>query len=57
VIAGARDEATPPALSEKMVAMIPGAQLRSIDAAHLSAVEQPQAFAVLLREFLKVQGA
>jgi 3-oxoadipate enol-lactonase len=57
VIAGARDEATPPALSEKMVAMIPGARLRSIDAAHLSAVEQPQAFAALVREFLKVQGA
>jgi 3-oxoadipate enol-lactonase len=57
VIAGARDEATPPALSEKMVATISGAQLRSIDAAHLSAVEQPEAFAALMREFLKVQGA
>jgi 3-oxoadipate enol-lactonase len=56
VIAGARDEATPPALSEKMVATISGAQLRSIDAAHLSAVEQPQAFAALVRDFLTVQG-
>jgi 3-oxoadipate enol-lactonase len=56
VIAGARDEATPPAMSEKMVAMIPGAQLRSIDAAHLSAVEQPNAFAALLREFFEKSG-
>lgn len=57
VIAGARDEATPPALSEKMAASIPAARLRSIDAAHLSAVEQPEAFAALVREFLKEQGA
>lgn len=57
VIAGATDEATPPALSEKIVATIKGAQLRSIDAAHLSAVEQPEVFAALVREFLKVQGA
>jgi 3-oxoadipate enol-lactonase len=57
VIAGAKDEATPPALSEKMVASIPGAQLRSIDAAHLSAVERPEAFAALVRDFLKAQVA
>jgi 3-oxoadipate enol-lactonase len=57
VIAGAKDEATPPALSEKMVANIAGAQLRSIDAAHLSAVEQPEAFAAQVRDFLKAQAA
>ena len=57
VIAGTKDEATPPVLSEKMVATISGAQLRSIDAAHLSAVEQPEAIAALVREFLKEQGA
>jgi 3-oxoadipate enol-lactonase len=57
VIAGARDEATPPVLSEKMVASIAGAELRSIDAAHLSAVEQPEAFAGLVGDFLKAQGA
>lgn len=51
VIAGSRDEATPPALSEAMARSIPGAQLRSLDAAHLSAVEQPEAFATLLTDF------
>lgn len=51
VIAGSRDEATPPSLSERIAQAIPGAQLRSIDAAHLSAVEKPQAFAALLVEF------
>jgi 3-oxoadipate enol-lactonase len=57
VIAGAKDEATPPALSDTMIASIPGAHLRSIDAAHLSAVEQPEAFASLVRDFLKAQAA
>jgi 3-oxoadipate enol-lactonase len=52
VIAGARDEATPPAMSEAIAQAIPGARLRSLDAAHLSAVEQPEAFASLVREFL-----
>lgn len=51
VIAGSRDEATPPAMSEAMARGIPGAQLRSLDAAHLSAVEQPEAFAALLTDF------
>jgi len=51
VIAGDRDEATPPAMSEAIAAQIPGARLGSIDAAHLSAVEQPEAFAALLTEF------
>jgi len=51
VIAGSRDEATPPAMSEAIAAQIPGAQLRSLDAAHLSAVEQPAAFASLLAGF------
>ena len=51
VIAGTRDEATPPALSQLIVQGIAGAQLRSLDAAHLSAVEQPAAFARLLTDF------
>lgn len=51
VISGVRDEATPPALSETIAHTISGAQLRSLDAAHLSAVEQPEAFARLLTEF------
>ncbi|MDD2546864.1 MAG: 3-oxoadipate enol-lactonase [Burkholderiaceae bacterium] len=52
VIGGTRDEATPPALSEAIANQIPGAQLRSLDAAHLSAVEQPAAFAQRLGDFL-----
>lgn len=51
VIAGSRDEATPPAMSETIAQAIPNARLRSLDAAHLSAVEQPEAFARLLTEF------
>lgn len=51
VIAGQRDEATPPALSQAIAAGIPGAQLQRLDAAHLSAVEQPEAFARLLTHF------
>jgi len=51
VIAGARDEATPPAMSEAMVAAIPGARLASIEAAHLSAVERPGDFVQLLKRF------
>ena len=51
VIAGSRDEATPPAMSQAIADRIPGAQLASLDAAHLSAVEQPEAFARLLEGF------
>ena len=51
VIAGSRDEATPPAMSQAIAERIPGAQLVSLDAAHLSAVEQPEAFAALLTTF------
>ena len=51
VIAGVRDEATPPAMSEAIAAAIPGAKLVDIDAAHLSAVERPVEFAQLLIDF------
>ena len=52
VIAGLRDEATPLAASEAMVSQIPGAQLRTIDAAHLSAVERPGELAELIDAFI-----
>ncbi len=52
VIAGTLDEATPLAASEAMVAQIPGAQLRTIEAAHLSAVERPAEFAELIDDFI-----
>jgi 3-oxoadipate enol-lactonase len=51
VIAGTRDEATPVAMSEAICASIKGAQLLTLPAAHLSAVEQPEAFAGLLERF------
>ena len=51
VIAGTRDEATPLALSEAIASSIAGAQLVTLPAAHLSAVEMPQAFAALLETF------
>lgn len=53
VIAGDKDEATPTALSVAINQAITGSQLRSIDAAHLSAVEQPAQFARLLTDFWK----
>ena len=56
VIAGTLDLATPLAMSEVLQAQIPGAELRTVPAAHLSAVEQPQAFADLLRTFLQPQA-
>lgn len=51
VIAGARDEATPVSMSESIAAQINGAMLCRLDAAHLSAVEKPAAFAQLLLDF------
>ncbi|MDB5731926.1 MAG: alpha/beta hydrolase fold protein, partial [Variovorax sp.] len=51
VIAGTQDEATPPAMSEAIAEAIPGAQLATLDAAHLSAVEQPAQFAALVTAF------
>lgn len=55
VIAGSRDEATPAAMSEAIQNGIQGAQLALMDAAHLSAVEQPVAFAKLLSDFFGTQ--
>jgi 3-oxoadipate enol-lactonase len=52
VIAGARDEATPPALSDAMAASIPKARLATVNAAHISAVEVPQAFVELVADHL-----
>lgn len=57
IIAGSRDEATPPALSRRIADTIRGAELLELDTAHLSAVEQPEAFAGLLVEFWRRQEA
>lgn len=54
VIAGGADAGTPPAMSEAIVAGIPGARLAVIEgAAHLSAVEKPGEFNALVRDFVK----
>ena len=44
VVAGSRDEATPPAQSVQLCEGIVGASLVSLEAAHQSALEQPEAF-------------
>ena len=51
VIGGTLDEATPLAMSQEIESSIPGSTLVTIDAAHLSAVEQPARFCSLLRSF------
>ena len=53
VIGGTRDEATPLAMSQAIADSIAGAQLRTMAAAHLGAVEQPEAFVQLLEPFLR----
>jgi 3-oxoadipate enol-lactonase len=53
VIAGERDEATPVALSQAIAERLPGAQLVVLPgAAHISVIEQPEAFAQAVREFI-----
>ena len=53
VIGGAQDPATPPSNSKELSAAIAGAQLRMLDAAHLSNLEQPAAFNSTVLEFLE----
>lgn len=45
IVAGRQDQATPPALSQAMAADIAGSQLVEVDAAHISAAENPRALA------------
>ncbi len=52
VIAGTLDEATPVSMSQAIADSIPGAQLATLQAAHLSAVEQAAPFSTLLQSFL-----
>jgi 3-oxoadipate enol-lactonase len=53
VIGGTRDEATPLAMAEAICKTISGAELVTIDASHLSAVEKPTQFALLLADFIR----
>ena len=52
VIAGKHDPATPPAWGEAIAQQINGAQIMHLDAAHISNVEQPQAFSDATLDFL-----
>jgi 3-oxoadipate enol-lactonase len=52
VIVGAQDPATPPAAGEAIAKAIKGAKLVALDAAHISNVEQPQAFTKAVLDFL-----
>jgi 3-oxoadipate enol-lactonase len=52
VIGGLQDPATPPAKAEEIADGVAGARLVMLDAAHLSNIEQPQAFTAALMAFL-----
>jgi 3-oxoadipate enol-lactonase len=52
IIAGSEDRSTPLERSEQMRTAIGHADLITLDAAHISAVEDPQSFADAVREFL-----
>lgn len=52
VIAGKHDPATPYEAGELIASRIAGAKLVGLDAAHLSNIEQPEAFSRVLNEFL-----
>ncbi|MEY4721142.1 MAG: 3-oxoadipate enol-lactonase [Pseudomonadota bacterium] len=52
VIAGSQDPATPPDHARAIATAIAGARLVSLEAAHLSNIEQPAAFTAALLDFL-----
>jgi 3-oxoadipate enol-lactonase len=52
LISGAHDPATTPAMMELMRERIPGAEWVSLDASHISNIEQPEAFTEALVGFL-----
>lgn len=53
VIVGTQDPATPPAAGEAIARAIPGARLVALEAAHISNVEQPEAFSKAVLDFLR----
>ena len=56
VICGDEDQVTPPALSDELVQLIPGAcQAQIAQAGHLSNAEQPEAFNKAIESFLSQQ--
>ena len=53
VIVGAQDPATLPSYGEEIQKMIKGSKLVSLDAAHLSNIEQPKAYTDAVLGFLR----
>jgi 3-oxoadipate enol-lactonase len=53
VIVGSKDPATLPEFGEAIHKMIKGSTLISVEAAHLSNIEQPKAYAEAVLNFLK----
>jgi 3-oxoadipate enol-lactonase len=53
VIGGTQDPATPPPHSEALARSISGARLAMLEAAHLSNIEQPEAFGQVVLHFLR----
>ena len=57
-IAGSEDGSTPPDLVRETVDLVPGSRLEIIrGAGHLPCVEKPDAYAEILTEFFRAQGA
>jgi len=52
VIVGKQDPATPPSAGEAIAKQIKGAKLAELDAAHISNIEQPKAYAETVVKFL-----
>jgi 3-oxoadipate enol-lactonase len=58
VICGDEDAITPPALSEELVSLIPGAQLHILNgASHLANVDKPEEFNLAIDDFLSAVEA
>lgn len=55
LIGSTEDRVTPLAAMRRMQQLIPGARLAELEGAHLSNIEQPQAFNAVLGEFLDAQ--
>lgn len=56
-IAGSEDGSTPPDLVRETVELVPGSEFRLIrNAGHLPCVEQPDAYASILSDFIQKQG-
>jgi 3-oxoadipate enol-lactonase len=53
VIVGSQDAATPPEAGDAITKQIRGAKLVSLDAAHISNIEQPKAYTEAVLEFLR----